>query len=124
MNGHRRDVVAADRLSRSVTHQTESVSSNSTELSGRNCSPPLSTRRLLARPAKRLRSSTIQTTTYTQPEMEADGQGHMETVPLSDDSSDEYQMSQSGDETEPETEPEGATLAGAVETIPRRRRGP
>jgi len=56
--------------------------------------------------------------------MEADGQGHMEPVRLSDDSSDEYQMSHPGDETEPDTEPEGANLSGADETTPRRRRGP
>ena len=124
MNGRRRDVVPADRLSRSVTQQTESGSSNSAESSGRNSSPPPIARGLLARPAKRLRSSTIQTTAYTEPEMEADGQGHMEPVRLSDDSSDEYQMSHPGDETEPDTEPEGANLGGADETTPRRRRGP
>jgi len=102
MNGRRRDVVPADRLSRSVTQQTESGSSNSAESSGRNSSPPPIARGLLARPAKRLRSSTIQTTAYTEPEMEADGQGHMEPVRLSDDSSDEYQMSHPGNETEPD----------------------
>jgi len=56
--------------------------------------------------------------------MEADGQGHMEHVRLSDDSSDEYQMSHPGDETKPDTEREGANLGGADETTPRRRRGP
>jgi len=124
MNGCRREVVPADRLSRSVTQQTESGSSNSVESSGRNSSPPPIARGLLAQPAKRLQSSTIQTTAYTEPEMEADGQGHMEPVRLSDDSSDEYQMSHPGDETEPDTEPEGANLGGADETTPRRRRGP
>jgi len=124
MNGHQRDLVPADRLSRSVTQQTESGSSNSAESSGRNSSPPPLARRLLPRPAKRLRSSTIQTTAYTEPEMEADGQGHMEPVRLSDDSSDEYQMSPLGNETEPDTEPEGANLDGADETTPRCRRGP
>jgi len=81
-------------------------------------------RRLQARPAKRLQSSTIQTTAYTETEMEADRQGHMEPVRLSDDSTDEYQMSHPGDETEPHTEPEGANLSGADETTPRDRRGP
>jgi len=81
-------------------------------------------RGLLARPAKRLRSSTIQTTAYTQPEMEADRQGHMEPGRLSDDSSDEYQMSHPGEESESDTEPEGANLCAADETTPRRRRGP
>ena len=48
----------------------------------------------------------------------------MEPFWLSADSSDEYQMSHPGDETEPDTEPEGANLGGADETTPRRRRGP
>ena len=124
MNGRRRDVVPADRLSRSVTQQTESGSSNSAESSGRNSSPPPIARGLLARPAKRLRSSTIETTAFTEPEMEADGQGYMEPVCLSDDSSDEYQISHPGDESELDTEPEGANLGGADEKTPRRRRGP
>jgi len=124
MNGRRHDVVPADRLSRSVTQQTESGSSNSAESSGRNSSPPPIARGLLTRPAKRLRSSTIQTTAYTEHEMEADGQGHMEPVRLSDDSSDEYHMSHPGNETEPDTEPEAANLGSADETTPRRRRGP
>jgi len=124
MNGRRGNIVPADWLSSSVTQQTQSGSSNSAESSGGNSSPPPIRRRLLARPAKRLRSSTIQTTAYTEPEMEADGQGHMEPVRLSDDSSDEYQMSHPGDETEPHTKPEGANLGGADETTPRRRRGP
>jgi len=124
MNRRRRDIVPADRLSRSVTQQTESGSSNSAESSGRNSSPPPIARGLLARPANRLRSSTIQTTAYTEPEMEADGQGHMEPVRLGDNSSDEYQMSHPGDETEPDTKPEAANLGGADETTPRRCRGP
>jgi len=123
MNGRRHDIVPADRLSRSVTQQTESGSSNSAELSGRNSSPPPIARQLLARPTKRLRSSTIQTTAYTKPQMEADGQRHMEPVCLGDDSSDEYQMSHLGDETEPDTEPEGANRGGADETTPRRHHG-
>ena len=47
----------------------------------------------------------------------------MEPVHLSDDSSDEYPMSHPGDETEPDTEPEGANLGGVDETTHRRRRG-
>jgi len=103
MNRRRRDVVPADSLSRSVTPQTESGSSNSAESLGRNSSPPPIARGLLARPAKHLRTSTIQTTAYTEPEMEADGQGHIEPVCLRNDSSDEYQMSHAGHETEPNT---------------------
>jgi len=124
MNGRRCDVVPADRLCRSVTQQTESGSSNSAESWGRNSSPPPIASGLLARPAKRLRSSTIQTTAYTEPEMEADGQGHLEPVRLGDDSSDEYQMSHPGDKTEMDTKPERATLGGPDEPTPRRRRGP
>jgi len=124
MNRRRRDFVPVDRLSRSVTQQTESASSNTAASSGRNSSPPPITRRLLARPAKHCWSSTIQTTAYTEPDMEADGQGHMEHVCLSHDSSDEYQMSHPDDKTEPDTEREGANLGGADETPPRRRRGP
>ena len=56
--------------------------------------------------------------------MEADGQGHVEPARLSDASSDEYQMSHPGDETEPDTEPEGAILGGGDDTTPRHRRGP
>jgi len=48
----------------------------------------------------------------------------MEPVHLSDDSSDEYQMSYLGDETEQDTEPEGANLGSADDTIPKLRRGP
>jgi len=42
----------------------------------------------------------------TEPETEPDRQGHIETVRLSDDSSDEYQAAHQGDETEPDTEPD------------------
>jgi len=124
MNGRKRDVVPADRVSRSVTQQTESGNFNSAESSGRNSSPPPIARGLVARPAKRVRSSTIQTTAYTEPKIEADGQGHMEPVCLSDDSSDVYQMSHPGDETEPDTKPEGTNLGCPDETTPRRRGGP
>jgi len=124
MNGRTCDLVPADRLSRSVTQQSESGSFNSAELSARNSSPQPIARGLLARPAKRLQSSTIQTTAYTEPEMEADGEGHMEPVSHSDNSSNEYQMSHLGDEPEPDTEPEGANLGGSDETTPRGRRGP
>ena len=48
----------------------------------------------------------------------------MGPVDLSDDSSDEYQMSHPDNETEPDTEPEGASLGGADETTRRRRHGP
>jgi len=72
MDRCRRDVVPAHRLSTSVTEQTVSRSSNSAESWGRNSSPERIARRFLARPAKRLWSTTIQSTRYTEPEMEAD----------------------------------------------------
>jgi len=56
--------------------------------------------------------------------MEADGEGHMEPVRHSDNSSNEYQMSHLGDEPESDTVPEGANLGGPDETTPRGRRGP
>ena len=118
------DVVLADRVSRSGTQQSESGSSNAAGSSGRNSSPPPIARRLLGQPAKRLRSSTIQTTAYTEPETEPDGQGHMEPVHLSDDSSDEYQMLHLANETEPDTEPDLEDLGSADERTSRRRRGP
>ena len=115
----RRDAVPADRGSGSVTQRTESGSSHSTrtmaaesgsshgtQLSGRSSSPPQSTRRLLSRPAKRPRRSTLQTTAYTEPEGEPDAQRQIGTVHLSDDSSDEYQNSRRSDQTESDTEPD------------------
>ena len=45
-------------------------------------------------------------TAYTKPEREPDGQVDIEAVPLSDDSSDEYQASYQGDETELDSEPD------------------
>ena len=75
MNGHRRDIVQPERLCRSVTQLTKSGSSNSAESSCRNSAPPPIARLLRARPAKRLRTSTIQTTLYTEPEIEAEDKG-------------------------------------------------
>jgi len=124
MNWGRHQVVPVDTLCRSVTQQIESGSSNSAESSCRNSSPPPIARRPLERLAKHLRSTTIQTLAYTEPVIEADSQGHMECVRLSDDSSDKYQMSHLADETKPDTEPEGENLGGAYVTTPRRCRGP
>ena len=88
------------------TMAAESGSSHGTQLSGRSSSPPQSTRRLLSRPAKRPRRSTLQTTAYTEPEGEPDAQRQIGTVHLSDDSSDEYQNSRRSDQTESDTEPD------------------
>ena len=113
MNGHRPDFISADRLSRSIIQQTKSGSCNSAEWSGRNSSPPPIARQLREPLAKRLRSTTFQTTAYTEPDIEADGQGHMVPVRLSNDSNDTYQMSHLVDETAPDTEAEGANRGRA-----------
>lgn len=49
--------------------------------------------------------------------MEPDGQGHMEPVHLSDDSSDEYHAPDYGEETEPDTEPDVEDLDSADGTL-------
>ena len=56
--------------------------------------------------------------------MEAEGQGHLEPVHLSDDSCVEYQLSHPGDATEQDTEQEVANLGGADEKTPRLHRRP
>ena len=126
LNGRRRDVVRANMGSGSGTQQNESGSSHSappnSRLSSRNSSPPPIGGVLRGRPSKRPRRGTIQTTAYTEPETEPDGQGHIEAVPLSDDSSDEYQASYQGDETEPDTEPDIEELDSADGTPSGRRR--
>ena len=58
----------------------------------------------------------------TEPETEPDGQGHIEAIPLSDDSSDEYQVSCQRDETEPDTEPNIEELDSVDGTPSGRRR--
>ena len=115
LNGCGRDVVLQDRVSRSGTQQSESGSSNTAGSSGRNSSPWPIARRLLGRPAKPLPSITIQTTAYTEPETEPDGQGHMEPDRLSEDTTDEYQMLHLADETEWDTEPDVEDLGSADE---------
>jgi len=74
------------------------------QLSRRSQSPGPGETRVLARPPKLLRRTTIQTSANIEPEMEPDGQGHLDTVHLSDDSCDEYQNPSNPDETGLETE--------------------
>jgi len=115
----RRNAVPVDRGSGSGTQRTESGSSHSTrtleaesgsshgtQSSGRGSSPPQITRRLPSRPTKRPRRSTLQTTAYTEHLGETDASPQMETVRLSDNSSDEYQNSCRSDQTESDTEPD------------------
>jgi len=118
MYGHRRNAVPVDRASGSGTQRTEPCSSHSTGIlaaesgsshgtqsSGRSSSPPQIIRQLPSRPTKRPRRSTLQTTAYTEHLGETDGPRQIETVRLSDDSSDEYQNSRRSDQTELDTEP-------------------
>ena len=110
----------------SGTPQNEPSSSHSaprnSRLSSRNFSPLLFECVPRGRPSKRPRRSTIQTTEDSEPETDPDGQGHIEAVPLSDDTSDEYQVSCHGDETEPDTEPDIVELDSADGTPSGRRR--
>ena len=108
-----------DRASGSGTRRTESGSSHSTrtlaaesgsshgtQSSGQSSSPPPIIRCLPSRSTKRPRRSTLQTTAYTEHLGETDAPSQIETVRLSDNSSDEYQNSRSSDQTESDTEPD------------------
>ena len=61
----------------------------------------------------------MQTTANTEPEIEPDGQGDMEPVHLSEDSSNEYHASDHGEESEPDTEPDVEDLDSAGGTLSR-----
>jgi len=107
MNGCRRNVVPNPIGSGSGMQGDESGSSQTLlthQPSCRSQSPGPGETRVLARPPKRPRRTTIQTRASIEPEVEPDGQGHLETVYLSDDSSDEYQNPCNADETGSETE--------------------
>ena len=91
----RRDVV--DSVGSGMgTQQNETGSSQTTTLrscqpSRRSPSPSPNEDNVQSWPPKRLRRTTIQSREFIEPKMEPDGQAHLETVRLSDDSSDEYQ---------------------------------
>jgi len=107
MNGRRRDVVPDPIGSGSGIQADESGSSQTLlthQPSRRSQSPGPGETGVLARPPKRPRRTTIQTRANIEPEAEPDGKGHLETVNLSDDSSDEYQNPGNADETGSETE--------------------
>jgi len=107
MNGRRRDVVP-DPIGSGSRMQADESGSSQTLLtlqpSRRSQSPGPGETGVLARPPKCSRRTTIQTRANLEPEAEPDGQGHLETVHLSDDSSDEYQNPFNADETGSETE--------------------
>jgi len=106
-NAGRRDVVPDPIGSGSGMQAAKSGSSQtlSTHQPWRpSQSPRPSETGVVARPLKRARRTTIQTRANIEPEAEPDGQGHLETVHLSNDSSNEYQNPCNADETGSETE--------------------
>jgi len=107
MNRRRRDVVP-DPIGSGSGMQADQSGSSQTLLthqpSRQSQSPGPGETGVLARPPKRPRRTTIQTRANIEPEAEPDRQGHLETVPLSDDSSDEYHNPCKADETGSETE--------------------
>ena len=70
----------------------------------RRQSPALSETWALARPPQHPRRTIIQNKANIEPTLEPDGQAHLETVHLSDDSSHEYQNPCDVDENRSETE--------------------
>ena len=108
------------------TQQKEMGSSRTTTLhsrqpSRRSPSPSPNENSVPSRPPKRPRRTTIQTGEFIEPETEPDGQAHLETVHLCDDSSDEYQNPDDPEETVSETELDSETL-DIAEGAPSRRR--
>jgi len=107
MNGRRGDVVPNPIGSGSGMQADESGTSQTLlthQPSRRSQSPVPGETGVLARPPKRPRRTTIQTRANIEPQAEPDGQRPLETVHLSDDSSDEYQNPCNADETGSETE--------------------
>ena len=126
-NGRRRDVVLGSQGSESGSQQNQSGTSRKTRS---NCQPsrpspshgPNKTS-VLARQHKLPRRSIIQTRAYIEPGTEPDGQEHLETVHLSDDSSDAYQSPGDADEIESDTEPDTEALDIEEDTASARRHG-
>ena len=109
----RRDVV--DSVGSGLgTQQNETGSSQTTTLrsrqpSRRSPSPSPNEDNVQSRPPKRPRRTTIQTGEFIERETEPEGQAHLETVRLSDHSSDEYQNPEDPEETDSETELDSET---------------
>jgi len=102
MNGYRHDLVPDDIGSASGMQADKSGSSQTLathQASRRSQSQGPGETGVLSRPPKRPRRTTIQTRANIEPETEPDRQAHLETVHLSDDSSDEYQNPCNADET-------------------------
>jgi len=107
MNRRRRDVVPGPIGCGSGMQAEESASSQTLlthQPSRRRQSPGPGETGVLASPPKCPRRTTIQTRANIEPEGASIGQGHLETVHLSDDRSDEYQNPCNADETGSETE--------------------
>ena len=110
----RRDVV--DSVGSGLgTQQNETGSSQTTTLrsrqpSRRSPSPLPNEDSVQSRPPKRPRRTTIQTREFIEPEKEPDEPAHLETVHLSDDSSDEYQNPDDPEEPDSVTELDSETL--------------
>jgi len=107
INGPRHDVVPDPIGSRSGMQADESGSSQTLlthQPWRRSQSRGQGETGVLARLPKRPRRTTIQTRVNIEPQTEPNGQGHLETFHLSDDSSDEYQNPCNADETGSETE--------------------
>jgi len=102
MNGRRGDVVPALIGSRSVMQADEAGRSQTLVTNQQSCrsqSSGLGESGVLARQPKHLHRTTIQTRANKEPETDPDRPGHLETVHLSDHSSDEYQNPCHADET-------------------------
>ena len=122
---YRRDVVdtVGSGLGR---QQNKTGSSQTTTLRSRqpsrlSLSPSPNEGSVPSRPPKRPRRTRIQTREFIEPEMEAGGQAHLQTVCLSDDSSDVYQNPDDREETDSETVLDSETLHIAEGTASRRR---
>ena len=122
---HRHEVVPDSVGSRLGTQQKETGSTQTTTLRSRqpsrqSPSPLPNENSVLSKPPKRLWRTTIQTGEFIKLETEPDGQAHLETVRLSDDSSDEYQNPDDPEETDSETELDSEILDIAESAVSRR----
>ena len=124
----RRDVVnsvgSGLGMQQKETGSSQTTTLRSCHLSRRSPSPSRNQDSVQSRPPKPPRRKTIQTREFIEPEMELDGQAHLETVRLSDDSSDEYQNLDDPEETDSETELHSETLDTAEGAASRQRNLP
>ena len=105
--------------SRSGMQPNESGSSLLNQASHQSKSPAPSRTEVLATPPKRHKGTTIQTMVNIELKTEPNGQGHLETVHLSGDSSGEYQNPCNANETGSETKIDTQASDISVKTISR-----